>query len=349
MSRKSFSTTTTIARSPGLGNPSTTVPTDICPVCKRVRYLNNDMKFQIHPDCYHPMCSQCVQNIFKSGPAQCPYAQCTKTLRLRGFRDCLFADLTVEREVDIRRRVGAVFNNTQDDFETLRDYNNYLQDVEDLTFALVSGTEEETSKAEEQLTKYENEHKARIEQNRKRARETDAVRKKREAEAEELEKARAKEREAEDERLRLEEEKIVAEAKEEVLDALARGEGNAEQIRESILKKKREKMALLNSNSIFSSMLSIRGLRKKTDDDEDDMKPYDPFGGIDVAPSRFMVRDDYYNPWLEDAKHRDDHRITGYSTHEYMSRAMFDAFGGLGVVINEEKKGSSTTGSQRMK
>ena len=90
-----------------------------------------DMEFLINPECYHPMCTNCVSNIFSKGPAQCPYATCGKTLRQRGFHPAFFRDLKVEREVDIRRRVQSVFNMTREDFETAiafdgwEDYGKY--------------------------------------------------------------------------------------------------------------------------------------------------------------------------------------------------------------------------------
>ncbi|KAK7954268.1 CDK-activating kinase assembly factor MAT1 [Apiospora saccharicola] len=326
MSRKAVTSTVT--------QPSNAIlPSDICPVCKRVRYLNTDMRFLINPECYHAMCSQCVDNIFKSGPAQCPYASCSKTLRLRGFREAWFGDLSVEREVDIRKRVAAVFNNTQDDFETLRDYNNYLQDVEDLTFALVSGTDEERRKAEAQLISYEEKNKADIDRNRKKGREAEAARKRREAEAEAASKARRLEELREEEEARQEEATINRE------------------IQERILAQKRKRIAQINGqhfpsslDSGPSSMLSIRGLKAKrngpTEDEEDRNKPYDPFGATDLDPTRYTVHESYENTWLDPARTRDDHRVPGYSVQEYVTRAMFEAFAGLGVVIDEEKAGA---------
>ncbi|KAJ8122569.1 hypothetical protein ONZ43_g1273 [Nemania bipapillata] len=171
MSRKPVNGGSTVVRLSS--GPTTALPSDICPVCKRVRYLNTDMEFLINPECYHPMCSNCVTNIFKSGPAQCPYATCTKTLRQRGFRSAFFGDLAVEREVDIRRRVAAAYNMVEDDFETLRDYNNYLQDVEDLTFDLISGGDAERDAAEQKLLHREQQFREEIERNKRRGREAE--------------------------------------------------------------------------------------------------------------------------------------------------------------------------------
>ncbi|KAF1925070.1 CDK-activating kinase assembly factor [Didymella exigua CBS 183.55] len=110
---------------------------DVCPVCKSSRYLNPHMKFLVNPECYHKMCESCVDRIFSHGPAPCPIAGCARTLRKGRFREATFEDLKVEREVDIRRRVQAVMNKDEADFETLKDYNDYLEQVEQVTWNLV--------------------------------------------------------------------------------------------------------------------------------------------------------------------------------------------------------------------
>ncbi|KAK5631588.1 hypothetical protein RRF57_007302 [Xylaria bambusicola] len=345
MSRKPVTGGSTVVRLP-TGPNAAQIPSDICPVCKRVRYLNTDMEFLINPECYHPMCSNCVTNIFKSGPAQCPYATCTKTLRHRGFRSAFFGDLAVEREVDIRRRVAAAYNMVEDDFETLRDYNNYLQDVEDLTFDLISGDDDERRAAEQKLLHREQEFREEIERNKRRGNEAELSRQKREAAEAEAARQRRLEEQREEARARAEEATINA----EVMEALARGEpGSAADIQARIVAQKRARVAaiagthfpsLLNSGA--SNTLSIRGLKtKKISDEEEDLsKPYDPFAGLRpaVEPSRYKLRDTYPNQWLDGARTRDDHRITGYSVSEYVTRAMFEAFAGLGVNIADEKK-----------
>ncbi|KAI0853557.1 CDK-activating kinase assembly factor [Daldinia vernicosa] len=327
------------------------IPDQKCPVCSRIRYLNTEMEFLINPECYHPMCINCVNNIFGKGPAQCPVATCTKTLRQRGFRSAFFKDLKIEREVDLRRRVQAVFNMTQDDFVSLRDYNDYLQQVEDLTFDLVNGDETEKQNAEQKLLAYEQKHKDEIEKNKKKGREADSQRKQREAAEAEAARQRRLEDQREEERARAEEASINT----EVMEALERGEpGTAKEIQARIIAQKRARVAeiagsnfpsLLNASDTPASkstdtLLSIRGLKDKSKRDEDAdyyLRPYDAFAGLDLNPTRYELRERYDNPWLEDARSRDDHRVPGYSTHEYEARAMFDAFAGLGVFVAEEK------------
>ncbi|KAJ8114475.1 hypothetical protein ONZ43_g4891 [Nemania bipapillata] len=77
-----------------------------------------------------------------------------------------------------------------------------------------------------------------------------------------------------------------------------------------------------------------------SEEEEDLSKPYSPFAGLGPAlePSRYHLSEAYPNSWLEPARTNDDHRVPGYSISEYVARAMFDAFAGLGVNIADEKK-----------
>jgi CDK-activating kinase assembly factor MAT1 len=47
-------------------------------------------------------------------------------------------DVICEKDTGWRRRILKVFNKVQGDFTTLLDYNNYLEEVEDMIFAIVN-------------------------------------------------------------------------------------------------------------------------------------------------------------------------------------------------------------------
>ncbi|KAJ4377950.1 TFIIH/NER complex subunit [Neocucurbitaria cava] len=126
------------ARSRSLADPSS----DICPVCKSSRYLNPNMKFRVNPECYHKMCES--------------------TLRRNKFREQTFEDLKIEREVDIRKRVMSVMNKSEADFETLRDYNDYLEQVEEITWNLILKIDVEAT--ENRLRRWEEHQKAELNQ-----------------------------------------------------------------------------------------------------------------------------------------------------------------------------------------
>ena len=302
-----------------------------------MRYLNLDLEFLINPECYHPMCSGCVNRIFNDGPNQCPYAECHRTLRRRGFRSAFFGDLGVEREVDIRRRVGAVFNKAEDDFVSLRDYNDYLYEVECLTDDLVNGGDEARKKAEVKLLEWEAQHKADIERNKRTGREAEETRKKRWAAEQEA----AKRRRVED--LKAEEEDRIMSARlnEEMLDGLTRADDSAAQnvVKRIELIKRGQERRQREMITDDAPGLSIRGLKEKTKRPVEDDGPYDPFGGVDLTPSRFDLAKlgDYHNEWVDAARDKEYLRVGGYSADEYVPRALFDAFAGLGVFIGTEK------------
>lgn len=70
------------------------------------------------------------------GSGSCP--DCNVPLRRSNFRVQLFEDSMVEKEIDIRKRVLKDFNKKEEDFATLREYNDYLEEIETIIFNLVN-------------------------------------------------------------------------------------------------------------------------------------------------------------------------------------------------------------------
>lgn len=64
------------------------------------------------------------------------------------------------REVVIRRRIANIYNKREEDFPTLRDYNDYLEEVEDMTFKLVEGVD--VAAIEATIAKYQEENAEQI-------------------------------------------------------------------------------------------------------------------------------------------------------------------------------------------
>ncbi len=333
---------------------------DICPVCKTIRYLNKDMVFLINPECYHPMCSNCVARIF-AGPNQCPYAGCHKTLRRKDFRRAFFDDLGVEREVDIRRRVAAVFNQTEDDFESLDAYNEHLENVEALTMDLVGANLPARRAAEAKLALWEAEHRVEIERNRRRGERADELSKSRLATEKEAARARRLDALHQDE----EERRARLRAHEADLDSLAHAPDNdggvaagrimlrrrGQHQREGLLAAEEQALQAARGATPGSAAggagvgLTIRGLKDKRKMAAAGGAggaaegPYDPFEGLDPAPSRFRVQPgEYRNPWLQGAREHNSHVVGGYDVHDYCARALFDAFSGLAVFIDDERE-----------
>ncbi|WFD36727.1 TFIIH/NER complex subunit [Malassezia cuniculi] len=123
---------------------------DKCPQCKTDRYLSPRLRLLVSP-CYHKMCESCIDRLFSLGPAACP--ECGTIVRKQQFSAQMFQDLRVEEEVNVRRRVGKLLNRRPDEFPSLRAYNDYLEEFEEITFNLVNKIDVERTQS--RLAQYE--------------------------------------------------------------------------------------------------------------------------------------------------------------------------------------------------
>lgn len=106
---------------------------DKCPICKTDRYLSPRLRLLVSP-CYHKMCESCIDRLFSLGPAACP--ECGQIVRKQQFSAQVFEDLSVEEEVNIRKRVSRLFNRKPEDFPSARAYNDYLEEFEEISTSL---------------------------------------------------------------------------------------------------------------------------------------------------------------------------------------------------------------------
>lgn len=134
-----------------------------CPRCKTSSYQNPNMKLMVNI-CGHRLCESCVDSVFLRPSAACP--ECGVALRRNQFRLQQFEDSHVEKEVDIRKRILKDYNKTESDFSSLREYNDYLEDVEAIIYNLTNGVDVDTTKF--QVETYKKENQSTIMKNRAR-------------------------------------------------------------------------------------------------------------------------------------------------------------------------------------
>jgi CDK-activating kinase assembly factor MAT1 len=70
-------------------------------------------------------------------------------------------DVLCEKDTGWRRRILKVFNKVQADFDSLLEFNNYLEQVEDMIFAIVN-EEPHAEEIKAKIKKYEEENKKQI-------------------------------------------------------------------------------------------------------------------------------------------------------------------------------------------
>ncbi|KAF3387674.1 RNA polymerase II transcription factor B subunit 3 [Penicillium rolfsii] len=332
---------------------------EVCPVCKSSRYLNPNMRFLINPECYHKMCESCVDRIFSSGPASCPVAGCRKTLRKNRFRQQTFEDIGVEREVDIRRRVMHILNRREEEFDSKRAYDDFLEQREEIIANLVCRID--VAKTEAQLQAYAQENMQSIKANQAlEEQEATSFQKKILLEQEE---ARLRQQIAREE---YENERREQQAtREDFLTRLASGsaadvaaiarDGHKVHLKKSSARRSeedriRQKQAALRGTEgkrtgtplamgetagATPGAGLIKGLRKiKTPEPE---KPYDPFMGLVPGKRDYYTQLESY-PYAFLDKLRSDTTVQagGYDLQEYYSRTLLEAFAGLGCFVQEE-------------
>ena len=231
-----------------------------------------------------------------------------------------------------------MFNRREEEFETLLDFNNYLEEVESLVYDLVEGRGKVRQTAERKLEEYRLGNMGEIEENQRMGVQEAEMEKSREAAQREATRQRRLAALREEEEVKSD----VAQTRREALDRLAREDGNANEItnraQKIILKKASGRRNVQeNVGAGAGAGLTIRGLKKKEAPVVE--KPYDPFGGVKLTPSRYVLQPEYDNQWLQGIKDNSQNHLTGgYSLPEYFSRTMFEAFSGLTVFIEDEKK-----------
>lgn len=142
-----------------------------CPRCKTTKYRNPSLKLMVN-SCGHALCENCVDLLFVKGSGSCP--QCALPLRRVNFRFQLFENSFVEKEVDIRRRLLKDYNKKEEDFETLREYNDYLEQVETIIFNLANDIDVDEMK--KKVDQYKKENQESINKNRgKKSRELEEI------------------------------------------------------------------------------------------------------------------------------------------------------------------------------
>ncbi|KAK6333107.1 TFIIH/NER complex subunit [Orbilia javanica] len=332
---------------------------EICPVCKSSRYLNPNMRFLVNPECYHKMCESCVDRLFSQGPSQCPVVGCDKILRKQRFRKQTFEDIQVEKEVDVRKRIaktlvtpsgsstcceGAIadgcamdsFNKRQEDFPSLKEFNDYLEEVETVTFNLLNSVDINATEAK--ITAFEQSNKSSILQNAaKAAQEQQFALAQREFEKEHHRRTRELENEIE-----AEEKREKAEHKANLLKALEAENPDAEVAKVNKLARKKSSMrrehqerrareleAAKNAPA-FQFMANLNRVAE-----EPPQEKYDPVDGFDETTRYFMYRDRYESPWLDDTRNNKTVLAGGYLLQQYYERAVFEAFSGVGCFIED--------------
>ena len=138
----------------------------------------DELEFQVNKTCGHKFCKNCLNDIFTNqGKRQFSCAACFKAGRqVMVKREKLskksLESLEVDKDIRIRRKIKSIFNQTVNDFQTLEDFNNYEEEVEDIIFNLVHDLRVDEMKAK--IDRYQKENEVEIALNQGKAFEEDS-------------------------------------------------------------------------------------------------------------------------------------------------------------------------------
>ncbi|KAM4665413.1 CDK-activating kinase assembly factor MAT1 isoform 2-T2 [Amazona ochrocephala] len=161
-----------------------------CPRCKTTKYRNPSLKLMVNV-CGHTLfevfsvqsenskvttgrssknlkrgrgkeCESCVELLFVRGAGNCH--ECDTLLRKSNFRVQLFEDPAIDKEVEIRKKVLKIYNKREDDFPSLNEYNDFLEEIEEIVYNLTNNVDLENTKRKMEL--YQKENKEVIQKNK---------------------------------------------------------------------------------------------------------------------------------------------------------------------------------------
>jgi CDK-activating kinase assembly factor MAT1 len=110
--------------------------------------------------CGHQFCIVCVEReLSRRKTFPCPI--CETIVKRSTLSTRTLDDVQCEKDTSWRRRINKVYNKVQSDFGSLLEYNNYLEEVEDLIYNIVNG-EPNAEECKAVVKKHEEENKSDI-------------------------------------------------------------------------------------------------------------------------------------------------------------------------------------------
>jgi hypothetical protein len=110
--------------------------------------------------CGHQFCNSCIdRELSRRREFPCPI--CETPVKKVTLSTRTLDDVLCEKDTSWRRRVMKVFNKTERDFVSLVEYNNYLEDVEDLIYSIVN-EEPNAEECKSKIKAYEDAHRTEI-------------------------------------------------------------------------------------------------------------------------------------------------------------------------------------------
>mmetsp|Transcript_13609 Transcript_13609/g.24596 ORF Transcript_13609/g.24596 Transcript_13609/m.24596 type:complete len:244 (-) Transcript_13609:106-837(-) len=134
-----------------------------CPKCMSQLANVPDLVLKYSTCCGRVLCTSCIGRMYASKKVvECDQAGCGQMIGRKNFVNKTYDQQLYSKGVQTRGRIKDIFNQTRDDFDSLELYNNYLELVADVTFAMSYGSDAEKKDAQAKLQKYRQENRDKI-------------------------------------------------------------------------------------------------------------------------------------------------------------------------------------------
>lgn len=115
---------------------------DRCSACQVDYYHNPDVRMLFSKVCSHPVCEPCVMRLFQHVRTY-PCPLCSQSVRAEDFSEQSNESRVVESATKIRRQICDVYCKTEEDFSSADEFNDYLEQREDLIYRLLNPSSQE--------------------------------------------------------------------------------------------------------------------------------------------------------------------------------------------------------------
>ncbi|ETO30466.1 hypothetical protein RFI_06651 [Reticulomyxa filosa] len=135
-----------------------------CPHCNTSKLIKPDLVFLFSECCGYVLCEQCLNGAFKSNPfMHC--GNCNNKISKKSFKSESLSLQKFKTQSDARRRVNGMLNLRSTDFASQKEWDDFLERVEDLVYGLTYGNSNERSNAENELKKLQHKYETLIAKN----------------------------------------------------------------------------------------------------------------------------------------------------------------------------------------
>lgn len=136
--------------------------------CGNTKAKNNSLVWRIN-ECGCVICNICEDLNFSRGSNKCQ--TCQIVIYKHKFRNLVFDDPLVDKEIHIRKQLLCIFNKSEKDFKSLNDYYDYEEMFEDIVHSLTNTNnpnDPERVATLKKIEQYKKENESNIKSNEKR-------------------------------------------------------------------------------------------------------------------------------------------------------------------------------------